>query len=79
MMKTIQMTIDEQLLSEVDTAVSDLGTSRSAFLRDALKQAIKQIRIAAMERQHIEGYKRYPVESGEFDVWQSEQIWEETT
>ncbi len=77
-MKTIQMTIDEQLLSEVDTAVRGLGTSRSAFLRDALQQAIKRIQIAAMERQHIEGYKRYPVEPGEFDVWDNEQVWEET-
>ncbi len=76
MMKTVQMTIDEELLKAVDTTVRDLGTSRSAFLRDALQQALKQLQIAAMERQHIAGYERYPVEPGEFDVWQNEQIWE---
>lgn len=77
MMKTVQMTIDEELLNAVDITVRDLGTSRSAFLRDALQQALKQLQIAAMERQHIAGYERYPVEPGEFDVWQNEQIWEE--
>ena len=76
-MKTIQMTIDESLLSEVDTAVRDLGTSRSAFLRDALQQALKRMQIAVMERQHIAGYKGAPVEADEFDVWQGEQIWGE--
>lgn len=76
-MKTVQMTIDEELLTAVDMTVRDLGTSRSAFLRDALQQALKQLQIAAMERQHIAGYERYPVEPGEFDVWQNEQIWEE--
>ena len=77
-MKTIQMTIDEQLLVEVDRAVRDLETSRSAFLRDALRQALKQMRITAMERQQIAGYKRHPTEPGEFDVWQNEQLWQET-
>jgi metal-responsive CopG/Arc/MetJ family transcriptional regulator len=77
MMKTIQMTIDEELLQEVDTAVDHLGTSRSAFMREALQQALKQMRIANLERQHVAGYEQYPVKPGEFDVWHSEQLWEE--
>ena len=76
-MKTIQMTIDEELLQEVDTAVDNLGTSRSAFMREALQRALKQMRIANLERHHVAGYKQYPVKPGEFDVWQSEQLWEE--
>ena len=75
-MKTIQMTIDEELLVAVDTAVRDLGTSRSAFLREALQQALRARRIATMERQQIAGYERQPVEPEEFDVWQDEQLWE---
>jgi metal-responsive CopG/Arc/MetJ family transcriptional regulator len=77
MMKTIQMTIDESLLQEVDTAVDNLGTSRSAFMREALQQALKQMRIASLERQHAAGYEQYPVKPGEFDIWQDEQLWEE--
>lgn len=77
MLKTVQITFDEELLNAVDTAVRGIGTSRSAFLRDALQQALKQLQIAALERQHIAGYERFPVEPGEFDVWQNEQIGEE--
>jgi metal-responsive CopG/Arc/MetJ family transcriptional regulator len=76
-MKTIQMTIDESLLEQVDSAVRELGTTRSAFMRKALLQALKQLQIAVMEQQHIAGYERYPVEPGEFDVWETEQVWEE--
>ena len=76
MMKTIQLTIDEQLLNEVDEVVHELGTSRSAFLHDALQPALKRMPIAALERQHIAGYMRFPIESDEFEVWQNEQVWE---
>ncbi|WP_420630202.1 ribbon-helix-helix domain-containing protein [Candidatus Leptofilum sp.] len=75
-MKTIQMTIDEELLAAVDTAVRDLGTSRSAFLREALQRALRARQIAALERQQIAGYERHPVAPDEFDVWQDEQVWE---
>jgi metal-responsive CopG/Arc/MetJ family transcriptional regulator len=41
MMQTIQMTIDEELLQAVDTAVDHLGTSRSAFMREAFAAGAK--------------------------------------
>jgi metal-responsive CopG/Arc/MetJ family transcriptional regulator len=76
--KTVQMTIDEQLLSEVDEAVQEMDTSRSAFVRDALRLALRQFRVAELERLHAEGYAREPVAPGEFDVWISEQAWSES-
>ena len=77
MMKTIQMTIDEALLAQVDTAVQSLGTNRSAFMRQALELALKQQHIAQLEQQQIDGYKRQPVTPDEFDIWQDEQLWEQ--
>jgi len=74
-MKTIQMTIDEPLLAEIDQVVQSLNTTRSAFIRRALQLALQQQKIAEMERRHAEGYARHPVEPGEFDVWESEQVW----
>lgn len=74
-MKTIQMTIDEELLSEVDQAIIELQTSRSAFIRTALQSALRQHRVRQLERQHAEGYARHPVAPGEFDVWIDEQSW----
>ena len=77
-MKTIQMTIDEPLLAEVDLAIQNLDTTRSAFVRDALRLALRQIKIREMERKHAEGYAKHPVEPGEFDVWEAEQVWNES-
>jgi len=75
MVKTIQMTIDEPLLVEVDQMIQALNTTRSAFIREALEFRLKQHAIAEMEKKHAEGYARHPVEPGEFDVWEDEQAW----
>lgn len=75
MIKTIQMTIDDTLLSEVDQASQALNTTRSAFIRDALRLMLQKLRIADLERQHIAGYTRYPTQPGEFDIPESERAW----
>ncbi len=76
-MKTIQMTIDEGLLAEVDRTIRSLEINRSAFIRSALKLALKRHRIREMEKKHAMGYAKYPIEKDEFDVWQDEQVWGE--
>ena len=76
-MKTIQMTIDESLLAEVDRAIGALDITRSAFIREALQLALWQYKIRQMEEKQAEGYAQHPVEPGEFDVWESEQAWSE--
>lgn len=75
-MKTIQMTIDEALLADVDRVTAELQTTRSAFIRSALQNALRQYQIQRLERQQAAGYARYPVQPGEFDVWPAEQAWE---
>ncbi|HOU15715.1 MAG TPA: ribbon-helix-helix domain-containing protein [Anaerolineae bacterium] len=72
-MKTVQMTIDETLLNEVDQIIQSLNTTRSAFIRDALQMALRQYRIGILEQRHAAGYARQP----ETDVaeWESEQAW----
>lgn len=77
-MKTIQMTIDEPLLNAVDKLISDLNTTRSAFIRDALILALQCHKTSQLEHKHAEGYARHPIKPGEFDVWEAEQAWEES-
>jgi metal-responsive CopG/Arc/MetJ family transcriptional regulator len=77
-MKTIQMTIDDELLAEVDQATQDLRTTRSAFIRSALQLALRQYAIRQLEQQHADGYARFPIQRGEFDIWESEQTWGES-
>jgi metal-responsive CopG/Arc/MetJ family transcriptional regulator len=74
-MKTVQMTLEENLLREVDEAVERLATTRSAFTRDALRKALDRLRTQALEEQQKRGYERHPVVPTEFDDWESEQVW----
>jgi metal-responsive CopG/Arc/MetJ family transcriptional regulator len=74
-MKTVQMTLDETLVEDVDRAASSLGTTRSAFTRDALRSALSQLRRKELEARHRAGYERNPVTPDELDAWQDEQVW----
>jgi metal-responsive CopG/Arc/MetJ family transcriptional regulator len=74
-MKTVQMTLDEDLVVQVDKVAKQIGTTRSAFTRDALRVAITGVRMKELERKHREGYQRKPVKRGEFSVWENEHAW----
>jgi metal-responsive CopG/Arc/MetJ family transcriptional regulator len=76
-MKTIQMTIDEPLLEEVDRLTEILETTRSAFIRDALQAAIRKHRIAVLEEQHAQAYALHPQQPDEVGIWLPEQVWDE--
>jgi len=74
-MRTIQMTLDEDLVKSVDKAVKELKTTRSAFTRDALRAAIHRLHVDRLEEQHRKGYQSEPVGRGEFSIWEKEQDW----
>ena len=50
LMRTIQMTLDDNLVASVDRVVKKLKTTRSAFTRKALKDAIKQVNLNMLEK-----------------------------
>ena len=75
-MKTVQMTLDEDLLYEVDRIAKELQINRSAFTREALKAALNNYKIRELESKHRQGYKKHPVTEDEFSVWESEQVWD---
>ena len=74
-MRTIQMTLDDDLVKTVDRVSKQLRTSRSAFTRKALREALTRYNLEQMERKHLQGYKRHPVVADEFSVWETEQAW----
>ena len=74
-MRTVQMTLDEKLLASVDKAARKLKTTRSAFTRQALQEALDRLASRRLEQKHRQGYERRPVGEGEFDGWESEQAW----
>ncbi|OFV86917.1 MAG: CopG family transcriptional regulator [Acidobacteria bacterium RBG_16_68_9] len=76
-MKTVQMTLDEELVTKVDRAARKLGTTRSGFTRQALREALLRLDVRQLEAQHRRGYTAKPVRRGEFDLWESAQVWPE--
>lgn len=76
-METIQLTVDESLLAEVDRVTRVLAMTRATFIQAALELALRNQKTIALEQRHAQGYARQPVKSGEFDEWESEQVWGE--
>lgn len=74
-MRTVQMTLDDALIKDIDKVVKKLGTTRSAFARDALRAALTRVVSAEEEGRHRSGYERKPVRPGEFSAWEDEQVW----
>lgn len=74
-MKTVQMTLEEDLVRVVDKVSKKLHTTRSAFTREALREAIKKYAILRLERKHRQGYETFPVAKSELGVWEDEQAW----
>ena len=67
-MKTVQMTLDEELVEAVDEAAARLETTRSAFTRQALREALRRHRTRMLEEQHRKGYQKHPVEKDKFSI-----------
>ena len=71
------MTLDPELVARVDKAARRLGVSRSAFTRKALNESLNRLVQQELEERHRDGYRRRPVRRGEFDAWETEQVWPE--
>lgn len=74
-MRTIQMTLDDDLVKAVDRVSKELSTSRSAFARKALRDALARYNLEQLEQKHRRGYEQHPVAADEFSVWEAEQAW----
>ena len=74
-MRTIQMTLDDDLVNAVDRVSKELHTSRSAFTRKALQDALIRFKLEQKEQKHRRGYEQNPVATDEFSVWETEQAW----
>jgi hypothetical protein len=76
-MKSVHLTLNDELVDAVDRAARRLGMTRSGFARKALRKALAELRRRDLEQRHRVGYERYPVKPEEFDVWELQQVWPE--
>lgn len=76
-MKTIELTIEESMLAEVDQATRALEMTREDFVRTALERAVRQREMIALEQTHARGYINQPQTAEEVAEWENEQVWGE--
>ncbi len=74
-MVTVQMTLEPQLIKRVDELARKFRTSRSAFAREALKEAIRKYHMLELEKKHKEGYAHHTAKKNEFGNFEKEQVW----
>ena len=74
-MKTIQMTMEHDLLERIDSRAKRLGITRSAFARSAFREALKRFDETELEERQIEGYRKIPPSPQEFDIPESDHAW----
>jgi metal-responsive CopG/Arc/MetJ family transcriptional regulator len=74
-METIQIVLDKPLLEATDMAARRAKQNRSALIRDALREHLRQLEIRAQEELDREGYSRQPQGRDEARLWEAEAIW----
>lgn len=74
-MKTIQITIQQKLLTQMDKALKGRRRQRSAFIRKSITAELNRLRVQRLEEQHRLGYLRHPVTKEEFDIDSEVQVW----
>jgi metal-responsive CopG/Arc/MetJ family transcriptional regulator len=74
-MKNVQISFDENLLNAIDNIAASSQTSRSAVVRDALKNWIKQKEIKAFENDWIRKLKENRDDISDTDAWMDAEHW----
>ena len=74
-MKTIQITIDEGLLAKLDSDEETQRDGRSAVLRRAVAEYLKQRRRASIAANYRKAYANGKGLSPEFEGWELEGVW----
>jgi metal-responsive CopG/Arc/MetJ family transcriptional regulator len=76
-MKSIEVEIEESMLTEVERTTRALDMTREDFVRTALERALQQRETIALERKHARGYEAHPQMPEEVGEWEAEQVWGE--
>ncbi len=74
-MKTIQITIDPDLLSQIDSDDECKQSSRSAFLQTAVRCYLEQKRRKSISEKYRSGYSQGLAPDDDLTSWDDEQVW----
>ena len=74
-MKNVQISFDEELLETVDMVASSAQMSRSAIVREALKNWLRQRQVKEFEDAWIAKLREAPQDAEEAEAWLSAESW----
>jgi metal-responsive CopG/Arc/MetJ family transcriptional regulator len=75
-MKAIQITVDEELLKELDATEEVARDGRSAVFRRAAAEYLRQRREAEIDAQYERAYRNSPpFKDDDFEGWENEGAW----
>ncbi len=74
-MKNVQISFDKDLLDSVDRFAASEKISRSAIIREALRDWLREKEIREFEQQWIKSIKENPDHSKDAEAWINAQQW----
>jgi metal-responsive CopG/Arc/MetJ family transcriptional regulator len=77
MMKTVQITMDESLLAEIDKVSEPSGLELSRIIEDALKHWLKRYQSKRFGQEWIAALKKNPDDASRAEAWLETQVWSE--
>lgn len=75
--KQVLVQLSEELVAALDAEAEQLGTSRSAVLREAASRYVKERDDARITQQIVDGYTRFPQTDDEEDDWGRLSAWQD--
>lgn len=71
-METIQVVLDKKLLQATDRIARQTKQNRSALVREALREHLRQLEMRAREDRDRQGYLSKPQDVA---AWEAEAVW----
>lgn len=76
-MATIQVVMDAKLVKAADRAAKRQRVNRSALIREALREHLKQLHRRELDERDRRGYKAHPQTEDEIRMWEDAVLWPE--
>lgn len=77
-MKNVQISMDEELLAALDKEAKPLKKKRSAIIREAVREWLRQRKVARFENEWIDALRQTPDDDSRAEDWRDVQTWDET-
>jgi metal-responsive CopG/Arc/MetJ family transcriptional regulator len=77
-MKTIQITINPELLHKIDNDEESMKKGRSVFLGQAVRYYLEQKRLKSISEKYRSGYTGRLAKDDDLTIWEDEQVWPPT-